>query len=119
VFYRLAQRGLDADDCPQLERFYEQSRRAAEEGDPRAQMLYGLFISGFPQFTEACYGCTKLQPPISLRLKCLSRRTRGAAPQNALTAAALLFGSSEPCAAIIATRSRISRPSWRLHPMPN
>jgi uncharacterized protein len=44
--------GVKDNDYEQLERFTKKTKKEAEAGDPRAQMLYGLLISGLPQFRQ-------------------------------------------------------------------
>jgi TonB family protein len=44
--------GNNATDYPRLDNFVEQTHVKAEAGDPRAQMLYGLLLSGVPQLKK-------------------------------------------------------------------
>jgi TonB family protein len=50
VSYRMD--GMAASDYGDLAAFIKKKRKEAEAGDPAAQMLYGLLISGLPQFRK-------------------------------------------------------------------
>ena len=52
VMLRYVIEGYETSDYPKLEVFAKQTREKAESGDPNAQMLYGLLISGFPQLKQ-------------------------------------------------------------------
>lgn len=45
-------KGRDKSDYTDLSAFVKKTQKAAEAGDPRSQMLYGLFVSGLPQFRK-------------------------------------------------------------------
>ena len=45
-------KGQDKSDYSDLTAFMKKTQKAAEAGDPRSQMLYGLLISGLPQFKK-------------------------------------------------------------------
>jgi uncharacterized protein len=44
--------GEELGDYTELKRFMSKTKKEAEAGDPRAQMLYGLLISGLPQVRQ-------------------------------------------------------------------
>ncbi|HEV7608284.1 MAG TPA: TonB family protein [Steroidobacteraceae bacterium] len=44
--------GVEKSDYTNLNAFVKKSQKQAEAGDPRAQMLYGLLISGLPQIKK-------------------------------------------------------------------
>jgi TonB family protein len=49
VLMRYEMKGKSSDDYPKLEKLAEDTRKKAETGDPHAQMVYGLLLSGVPQ----------------------------------------------------------------------
>jgi TonB family protein len=45
--------GLDASDYSKLDKYVKDAKTQAESGDPRAQMIYGLLLSGLPQLKKS------------------------------------------------------------------
>lgn len=52
VYYSFALGDLDAGDYPKLDKLLTTTKASAEAGDPQAQLLYGLLISGLPQIRK-------------------------------------------------------------------
>jgi TPR repeat protein len=52
VMMRYVMEGYETSDYPKLGTYVKQTREKAEQGDPRAQLVYGLLVSGLPQLKK-------------------------------------------------------------------
>jgi len=52
LLIRYEMKEFESTDYPKLDKLAEQTRQKAEAGDPHAQMVYGLLLSGVPQLKK-------------------------------------------------------------------
>lgn len=52
TFYRFTLTGATASDYPRLQRYVDETLAKAKDGDPQAQMLYGMLLVGLPQLNK-------------------------------------------------------------------